>query len=233
MFPTFYTTKPFVASIFFLMGLFLLASCGVSSSEKVVETWPNGNRKLTEKIRFGGTGKKPFKHEVRMYYPGGPLHSEGLNENSKLEGEWKIYYYDGTIQSITNYHEDNFHGVYSLYYPDGSLFQYGQYSYNELVSWESYFPNGDTMGSLEHLRYLVNDSIVQWDPENIRISVEECMMYEDYDNPRIEKICEDRIQLISSHVAWKDFKKLCMMERDSLHLYLDRDYLPKDSLKNE
>ena len=73
----------------------LLTSCSAQLTEKVVETYPNGN---TLKSQFFDR-KGDCVKEVE-FYSTGAVKMEGAMKNGQREGEWKAYFPDGKTQTI-------------------------------------------------------------------------------------------------------------------------------------
>lgn len=132
--------------LFILVSLFLLlASCSAQLTEKVVETYPNGN---TLKSQFFDR-KGDCVKEVE-FYSTGAVKMEGAMKGEKREGEWKAYFPDGRMQSHGFFKDGLRSGVATVWQENGNLLQEGFYKEGKHCGkWKFYDEQGDIVREID------------------------------------------------------------------------------------
>ena len=83
------------------------------------------------------------------YYNSGKIQTEGTLRNGKLDGELTVYFKNGNKKSVSNYIDGILHGVWSEYYPNGVLMTSKKYAEGKMISYDSYFINGQIMDEIK------------------------------------------------------------------------------------
>lgn len=127
---------------FVSMLFLLLVSCNNSLTEKVVETYDDGQ---AAKVRLYDR-KGECKHEIE-YYETGELKMEGDMKGDKREGEWKAYFQNGKIQSEGIFENGIRVGKATIYYENGNVYKEGSYKNGCLTGkWTTYDEQGYVLG---------------------------------------------------------------------------------------
>lgn len=109
--------------VFWVLVLALLmVSCGDGLTEKVIESYRNGQPALVQVYNRSGECIKEIE-----YYESGALRMEGPMKDGQREGEWKSYFEDGKTQSTGFFHEGIRTGKTKIYYANGNLYMEGTY----------------------------------------------------------------------------------------------------------
>lgn len=119
---------------FGVLMLALLLSCGNGNTERVVESYPNGQPSLVQVYDHNGQWIKEIQ-----YYESGALMMEGAIKNGLREGEWKSYFEDGKTQSTGFFHEGIRTGATTIYYENGNLYMEGPYKDGRQIGQWSYY----------------------------------------------------------------------------------------------
>ena len=100
----------------------MLASCGNGLTEKVVNTYANGQP--SKVYYYDREGQ--WVREIE-YYESGLVKMEGSVENDLRNGEWIAYFPDGKIQSKGSFKDGVRVGSSKVYYENGHLWMDGFY----------------------------------------------------------------------------------------------------------
>ena len=124
------------------MALLLLVACGNPLTEKVVETYDNGQK---AKVRLYDR-KGECTHEME-YYETGELKMEGDMKGEKRDGEWKAFFPDGRLQSEGLFENGIRVGKSTIYYQNGNVYKEGYYDNGSLTGrWTTYDEQGYVLG---------------------------------------------------------------------------------------
>lgn len=124
----------------------LMVSCGNGYTEKVIETYDNGQPAL---VRTYDRSGQCFKETE--YYESGALKMEGNLKDGHREGEWKCYFEDGKTQSTGFFHEGIRTGKATAYYENGNLYMEGEYTDGHLSgTWSFYDEQGYLLETVDY-----------------------------------------------------------------------------------
>ena len=99
-----------------------LAACGDGLTEKVVESYDNGQPTV---VRYYNNDNQCIR-EVH-YYDNGALYMEGEMAGDVRNGKWTSYFPDGKVQSSGYFKDDRRTGQSLVYYENGNLWMDGCY----------------------------------------------------------------------------------------------------------
>jgi len=117
---------------------FLMCNCGQKLTEKVTESFPNGQPQYVKILDRSGNCVKEIE-----YYETGQIKMEGSIQNNRREGEWKAYYLDGRPQSIGFFKAGEMDGVSKVYWENGNLRWEGSYKADKRCGkWKYYDEQG-------------------------------------------------------------------------------------------
>jgi antitoxin component YwqK of YwqJK toxin-antitoxin module len=131
-----------VIKLFLVLTVLLLASCGDRLTEKVINTYDNGQPETVQLVDRKGVSQ----HEIR-YYKDGTMLMEGDVKDDKWDGEWKAYFPDGKLQSIGYFKDGLRVGESKVYHSNGNLFKEGYYTNGKRTGkWTTYDEQGYVAG---------------------------------------------------------------------------------------
>ena len=132
--------------LLFFAVMFAMVSCTAQLTEKVVETYPDGNTLKTQYFDKQGVCVKEVE-----YYESGQVKMEGGMKGDKREGEWKAYFPDGRVQSIGTFVDGLRTGVATVWQENGNLLQEGFYKEGKHCGkWKFYDEQGDLIKEVDY-----------------------------------------------------------------------------------
>ena len=117
----------------FLAVVSLLCACQPKLTEKVCDSYPNGQPQSVQMLDKSGECVKEIK-----YFESGQVMMEGAMKDGQREGEWTAYYPDGRTQSVCDFKAGKLDGVNKVYWENGNL------------RWEGFFKNNVHCGKWKY-----------------------------------------------------------------------------------
>ncbi|MEA3444283.1 MAG: hypothetical protein U9R19_06090 [Bacteroidota bacterium] len=203
-----------------LISILILIICFTSNGQRIiVETWNNGQEKVTFDITKG-TGEKPIDYYYFKFYPNGQVYKEGNYIDEKYTGEWKFYYQNGNTKSIGNYRRGNLVGKFKSYYITGEIEQDGMYQVGQLANVKLYNRDGTEKERNEDLSYLISEKVTPWTSTQKARSKVDCLMPIDGVFEKADDYCTCIIDSTAKHIKYENFRYLSEYQRSLIFKYL-------------
>jgi Uncharacterized protein conserved in bacteria len=206
--------KTFIVSYF----LIFVTACN-NTTEKIIQKWPNGQKKVTYTIFVGDTSNL-LDVSYKAYYPNGQIFKTGQIKNGLEVGQWAYYYQSGRLKSNGQFIEGRMDGDFETYYESGEVEQKGKYSRGQLLNLLLFNRDGTTKKNEEDLTMYLVDNPQKWttnQTEEIRI---DCLMAIEPGYNNAAAFCDCILDSLQKHCNYSDIKRLTENQRGIILNYI-------------
>jgi hypothetical protein len=204
---------------------FLLLSVAVfifscnDTTEKIIQRWPSGEKKVTYTIFVGDTINL-LDVSYKAYYPNGEVFKVGQIRNGLEEGEWSYYYQSGKLKSKGQFSEGRINGDFEAYYESGEIEQKGKYSNGQLINLSLFNRDGGTKSYKEDLTKFVIENPVKWTANQIEEIKIDCLMAMEAGYSKVNIFCDCILDSLQRHCNYSDIKPMTENQRGIILGYL-------------
>jgi antitoxin component YwqK of YwqJK toxin-antitoxin module len=135
--------------LFFLLSIFLMASCTTEYEELTEDSWDDGSPKTVKVYEIDGDDR--ILHKEIAYYENNQKRLEGEFKDGKRDGYWQYWYENGHKWSEGYFKEGRRNGMGKTYHDNGQIYVDGTYQDDIRVgAWRFYDRNGVLLKEIDY-----------------------------------------------------------------------------------